>query len=145
MSLGGSKGFWLTLVALFLAGLALNLTPCIYPLIPITVSIFGGLPGEEAPPVKRRLRAVGTGASYVLGIALTYSSLGLLAGLAGKEAVGDHLGSPYVVVPLAALFAALSASMFGAFELRLPASWQSRLTGVAGAGLWGGFLNAPAE
>lgn len=135
----GEGGFAMFLAA-FVGGMAVCLTPCVYPLIPITVSIFGGLPGEEAPPAKRRLRAVGTGASYVLGIALTYSSLGLLAGLAGKEAVGDHLGSPYVVVPLAALFAALSASMFGAFELRLPASWQSRLSGVGGAGLWGGFL-----
>lgn len=135
----GQGGFAMFLAA-FVGGMAVCLTPCVYPLIPITVSIFGGLPGEEAPRAKRRLLAALTGVAYVLGIALTYSTLGLLAGLAGKEAVGDHLGSYYVVLPLAALFAALAASMFGAFELRLPASLQSRLSGVGGAGMWGGFL-----
>ncbi|MDY0000678.1 MAG: cytochrome c biogenesis protein CcdA [Polyangia bacterium] len=127
-------------LAAFLGGMAVCLTPCVYPLIPITISIFGGLPDSEETGARRRLRAVGTGIAYVLGIALTYSTLGLLAGLAGKEAVGDHLGSAYVVVPLAVLFTALATSMFGAFELRLPASWQARLSGVGGAGLWGGFL-----
>jgi thiol:disulfide interchange protein DsbD len=135
-----SQGGFTMFAAAFVGGMAVTLTPCVYPLIPITVSIFGGLPGEEVAPSKRRLRAVGTGATYILGIALTYSTLGLLAGLAGKGAVGDHLGSWYVVVPLAVLFTALSASMFGAFELQLPPAWQARLSGMGGAGLWGGFV-----
>lgn len=135
-----SQGGFAMFLAAFLGGMAVCLTPCVYPLIPITVSVFGGLPGEEAPKSRRRLRAVFTGATYILGIAVTYSSLGLLAGLAGKEAVGDHLGSWYVVVPLALVFAVLATSMFGAFELQLPPSWQSKLSGMGGAGLWGGFV-----
>ena len=135
-----SQGGFAMFLAAFLGGMAVCLTPCVYPLIPITVSVFGGLPGDESSPRARRIRALGTGTTYVLGIALTYSTLGLLAGLAGKGAVGDHLGSAYVVVPLAILFIALAASMFGAFELQLPASWQSRLSQVGGAGLVGGFL-----
>jgi thiol:disulfide interchange protein DsbD len=134
-----SQGGLTMFLAAFLGGMAVTLTPCVYPLIPITVSIFGGLPGEDLPRPKKRARAVMTGTTYILGIALTYSTLGLLAGLAGKGAVGDHLGSWYVVVPLAVLFVALAASMFGAFELQLPAAWQARLSGVGGAGLWGGL------
>jgi thioredoxin:protein disulfide reductase len=136
-----TKGGGVTMfVAAFLGGMAVCLTPCVYPLIPITVSIFGGLPDAEESPRKRRIRAITTGTTYVLGIAMTYSVLGLLAGLAGKGTVGDHLGSVYVIVPLAVLFAALSASMFGAFELQLPASWQGRLSAAGGAGPLGGFI-----
>lgn len=135
-----SQGGVAMFVAAFLGGMAVCLTPCVYPLIPITVSVFAGLAGDEVPRAKRRLRAVFTGVAYVLGIAVTYSTLGLLAGLGGKEAVGDHLGAWYVVVPLAVLFTALAASMFGAFQLRLPSSWQSRLSGVGGSGVSGGFL-----
>jgi thiol:disulfide interchange protein DsbD len=127
-------------VAAFLGGMAVCLTPCVYPLIPITVSVFGGLPDAADSPRRRRIRAITTGIAYVLGIAMTYSVLGLLAGLAGKGTVGDHLGSAYVVIPLAVLFAALAASMFGAFDLQLPASWQGRLSSMGGAGLVGGFL-----
>ena len=134
---GGGVGMF---VAAFFGGMAVCLTPCVYPLIPITVSVFGGLPDAEESPRKRRMRAITTGTMYVLGIAMTYSSLGLLAGLAGKGTVGDHLGSAYVVIPLAVLFTALAASMFGAFELQLPASWQGRLSSVGGAGLLGGVI-----
>lgn len=134
---GGGVGMFL---AAFLGGMAVCLTPCVYPLIPITVSVFGGLPDASESPRKRRIRAILTGTTYVLGIAMTYSVLGLLAGMAGKGTVGDHLGAAYVVIPLAVLFVALATSMFGAFELQLPASWQGRLSSVGGAGLLGGFL-----
>jgi len=136
----GKSGGLAMLVAAFLGGMAVCLTPCVYPLIPITVSVFGGMGGSEEAPGKRRLRAVISGVMYVLGIAVTYSSLGLIAGLAGRQAVGDHLGAWYVVVPLAVLFLAMAASMFGAFELALPSSLQSRLSGVGGSGVLGGFL-----
>jgi len=134
---GGGVGMF---VAAFLGGMAVCLTPCVYPLIPITVSVFGGLPDAAESPRRRRVRAITTGIAYVLGIAMTYSVLGLLAGLAGKGTVGDHLGSAYVVVPLAVLFVALAASMFGAFELQLPASVQGRLSAMGGAGMVGGFI-----
>jgi thiol:disulfide interchange protein DsbD len=127
-------------VAAFLGGMGVCLTPCVYPLIPITVSVFGGMGSSEEAPGKRRLRAAISGVMYVLGIAVTYSTLGLIAGLAGRQAVGDHLGAWYVVVPLAVLFLAMAASMFGAFELALPASLQTRLSGVGGSGVLGGFL-----
>ena len=121
-----------TFAILFLAGILTSLTPCVYPLIPITVSVFG------ARQEQRRARSIGLSATYVLGIAAMYSCLGLFAALSGK-AFGSVLSSPAVVVVLAMLLTALAASMFGAFELNLPSSVQARLQVVKGAGFPSAF------
>jgi thiol:disulfide interchange protein DsbD len=129
---------------LMLAGLLTAATPCVYPLIPITVSIFG------ARQAGNRGRAVALSATYVLGICATYSALGLFAALTGR-AFGSALSSPIVVAVLAIFLFALSASMFGAFELQLPSGLQQRLTSIKGAGflpalgmgLVAGFIAAP--
>ncbi len=130
-----SKGWAWAYFFVFLGGVGSCLTPCVYPLIAITVSIFVGAEASE-----NKLKSLGLTGMYTLGLAVTMSVLGLVAGLAGGRGMGDHLASPWVVIPLAALFLVLASSMFGAFELRLPASWNDRLNRVGGAGPWGAFL-----
>jgi thiol:disulfide interchange protein DsbD len=114
------------------AGLLTALTPCVYPMIPITISIFGGR------GVSRR-RSFGLATLYVAGIAMMFGTLGTVFALLGR-AFGTYLASPWVVIPLALFFLAMSASMFGAFELALPSGLQQRLARVGGRGPGGVFL-----
>src|SRR5687767_9193013 len=114
------------------AGLLTALTPCVYPMIPITVSVFGG------KGVSRK-RAFLLATLYVAGIATMFGTLGTIFALVGK-AFGTFLANPWVIVPLAMLFVALAASMFGAFELALPMGLQQRLARVGGRGFAGAFL-----
>ncbi|MFH0922051.1 MAG: cytochrome c biogenesis protein CcdA [Fibrobacterota bacterium] len=107
-------GLFTGLFFLFLAGLGLNLTPCIYPVIPITLSFFTSQSGAS------RHRLLLLSGAYVLGIALMYSSLGTLAALTGSM-LGAWLGHPAVVFTVAGLFVLLALSMFGFYEIRLPA------------------------
>src|SRR5262249_46881787 len=109
------------------------LTPCVYPLIPITVSLFGAR-GEDVT----RPRAMLLASSYVSGIAVMYSTLGVFSALAGR-AFGTFLANAWIMVPIALLFLFMAVSMFGAFELNLPAPLQSRLSKVGGKGLGGAF------
>ena len=109
------KAFWLTLLGFFLGGLALNLTPCIYPLIPITVSYFSGTKGQSY------LVTITNSLLYLLGLAITNSLLGVWAALSGRM-VGSALQNPWVVLFLVALFFALALSSFGLWEFRLPSS-----------------------
>jgi thiol:disulfide interchange protein DsbD len=113
-------------------GLLTALTPCVYPMIPITLSIFG------AKGVARG-RAAALASAYVAGIAVLFGALGTTFGLLGK-AFGTYLGNPWVVVPLALFFVAMALSMFGAFELALPQGLQERLSRVGGRGFGGAFL-----
>jgi thioredoxin:protein disulfide reductase len=116
----------------FVCGVLVDLTPCVYPLIPITLAVFGAK-GVSKP------RALLLASAYVLGMATLYTSLGVVVALTGN-AFGAWLANPWVVVPIALLLVALAASMFGAFDLQLPTSLQSRLNTVGGAGLMGAFL-----
>jgi thiol:disulfide interchange protein DsbD len=124
-------------------GVLVDLTPCVYPLIPITVAVFG------AQGVSRG-RALFLASAYVLGMASLYTTLGIVVALTGGQ-FGAWLGEPVVVLPIVALLLALAASMFGAFDLQLPASLQTRLNAVGGAGPLGafgmglvsGFISAP--
>ncbi len=139
-----AEGSALAFAVAFVGGVATSLTPCVYPLIPITVSIFG------ARSAASRREAMTLSALYVLGIAAMYSALGVGAALTGK-AFGSAMGSPWVVGFVALVLAAMAASMFGAFELRLPSSWQTRLgtvggvgrAGALGMGLVAGIIAAP--
>jgi thiol:disulfide interchange protein DsbD len=112
-------------------GLLTALTPCVYPMIPITLAIFG------AKGVSRG-RAAALASAYVIGIAVLFGALGTTFGLLGK-AFGAYLGNPWVVVPLALFFVAMALSMFGAFELALPQGLQERLSRVGGRGFGGAF------
>src|SRR5438445_1534917 len=126
LGLGSGVGA-VTFAVLFLAGVLTSLTPCVYPLIPITVSVFG------ARETQHRGRSVALSATYVAGIAVTYSVLGVVAALSGR-AFGSALSSPLAVGLLAVFLLALAASMFGAFDLNLPSAVQERLGLVRGAG-----------
>jgi thioredoxin:protein disulfide reductase len=137
-----AKSLPLLLIGVFLGGLALNLTPCVFPLIPITIGFFAQQTKE---------RSGGTfwlALAYMIGIAATYSVLGVLAALGGAL-FGSALQSPWVVGVIVAVLLALAASMFGLWELRVP-GWAQRAsggrTGVVGALLMGlimGFIAAP--
>ena len=105
-----------TLVAvplIFLGGLLTSLTPCVYPLIPITVGVFGARQADS------RAKATVLTSLYVLGMGLVFATLGVIAALSGK-AFGSALGNRWMVTGLALFLLALAASMFGAFELALP-------------------------
>jgi thiol:disulfide interchange protein DsbD len=126
------RGSLLAYGAAFAGGVLTSLTPCVYPLIPITVSIFG------ARKASSRGQAVALSGLYVLGIAVMYSALGLVAALSGA-AFGSVMQSRWVVGLVALFLAAMAASMFGFFDLQLPSSWQERLNRVGGAGKAGAF------
>jgi len=137
-----SKGLPLTLAILFLGGLALNLTPCVFPLIPITLSFFA------MQSDGRRSHRFGLSSMYVLGIVITYSALGVLAALGGKM-FGAWLQYPAVLIGFALLMLVLASSMFGAFEIQAPrfiANQSQGRAGLAGAlsmGLLIGIVAAP--
>ena len=114
-------------------GFLTALTPCVYPMIPITVSIFGARAGVP------RSRALVLATAYVLGIAGMFGTLGTTFGLVGR-AFGTFLANPWVIVPLALFFVAMGLSMFGAFEVALPSELQARLSRIGGRGVVGAFL-----
>jgi thiol:disulfide interchange protein DsbD len=122
----GSLGF------AYLGGVLTSLTPCVYPLIPITVSVFGARQAES------RAKGFLLVTCYVLGIAAMFSGMGLAAASSGA-AFGTVLSNRWVLVGLALFFVAMAASMFGAFELALPQGLALRLNRVGGAGYGGAF------
>ena len=137
-----SSGLPLTLGILFLGGLALNLTPCVFPLIPITLGFFA------MQSDGRRSRRFALSSMYVLGIVITYSTLGVLAALGGKM-FGAWLQLPAVLIGFALLMLVLASSMFGAFEIQ-PPRWianrsggQAGLSGALIMGLAIGIVAAP--
>jgi len=105
-----------TLLGIFAGGMALNLTPCVYPLIPITVSYFGG---QAAQGAQGRGSIVIHGLSYLIGLAFTNSVLGVVAALTGGL-MGAMLQSPVVLMVVAAVLLLFASSLFGFWEMRLP-------------------------
>jgi thiol:disulfide interchange protein DsbD len=137
-----TSGLPLTLLILFLLGMALNLTPCVFPMIPITVGFFA------MQSDGRRSRRFALSAFYVLGIVIMYSALGVVSALGGKM-FGAALQQPAVQIGLAGLMVVLASSMFGAFDITVPQFIASRAMGRAGfagattMGLIVGIVAAP--
>lgn len=129
-----THGALVAIAAAFGAGFLASLTPCVYPMVPITVSVFGATSEKTT-----RLRGALLSGAFVLGIATLFTPLGVVSALTGKL-MGAALASTWVVVGLATLFVALAASMFGAFELALPASLTNRLSAMGGVGYRGAFV-----
>lgn len=127
------QGLLAALLLVFIAGVLASLTPCVYPLIPITVGIFGAKQAES------RGKAFGLSLVYVLGIAVTYSALGVAAASLGTV-FGGAMQSPWVLGGIATLFAVLGLSSLGVFEIRLPGALQTKLSQTGGAGWFGAFL-----
>ncbi|HET9701919.1 MAG TPA: protein-disulfide reductase DsbD [Burkholderiales bacterium] len=117
--------FWLLLTGFFGAGLLLTFTPCVLPMIPILSGIIVGQ-GQKVT----RGRALTLSGVYVLGMALTYTAAGIAAGLSGTL-LTNALQNPWVLGAFALVFVVLAFSMFGYYELQLPASAQSRLSEAA--------------
>ena len=137
------EGLFMTLILIFLGGLALNLTPCVYPLIPITVSYFG------AQASGSKSQSILMGVFYALGMSITYSALGVFAALTGSL-LGTALQNPIVIIAISLILIALGTSMFGLFEIRVPQSLaligNKNRSGYFGSVLMGltvGFIAAP--
>jgi thiol:disulfide interchange protein DsbD len=126
------RGMFFAFLVVFIWGLGLNLTPCVYPLIPITVGYFGGQAGG------RSNRTVALASVYVLGMAVMYSTLGLFAALTGSI-LGTALQNPFVVGIVALVLVLLALSMFGVYEIRVPARLGA-VAGTAKQGVIGAFL-----
>lgn len=124
---------WALVAAFFGFGLLLAFTPCMLPMIPILSGIIVGS-GQHAS----RRQMLLLSCAYVLGMALTYAAAGVAAGLAGTL-LSTYLQNPWVLGGFAAVFVLLALSMFGLYELQLPASLQTRLA-AAGSRLPGGRL-----
>jgi thiol:disulfide interchange protein DsbD len=114
-------------------GLAVSLTPCVYPMVAVTVSVFG------AKQTKRRSEGVLLSLAFVLGICGMFVPLGVVAGMTGSF-FSAVLQNRWVVTGISAMFLLMAASMFGAFELTLPSSLNNKLAEMGGIGYKGAFL-----
>ncbi|MBI4705948.1 MAG: thioredoxin family protein [Deltaproteobacteria bacterium] len=119
--------------AALVGGFLVSLTPCVYPMIAITVSVFG------ARQSKSRGQGLLLSTAFVAGIVAMFVPLGVVAGLTGSV-FGSLLSHRWVNVGIGLLFLALAASMFGAFEMVLPERVMQRLAAVGGIGYGGAFL-----
>lgn len=134
------------LIFVFLAGIFTSFTPCIFPMIPITLAVLGNHSNERT-----RLQNFITSVVYVLGIATTYSLLGLAAA-SGGGVFGASLGSPYVLTFICVIFLAMALSMYGLYDLQVPAFLRNRfgrgtqkkgLVGIYLTGLFAGIVASP--
>ncbi len=128
-----SGAFGLALGMVFLGGVGTAMTPCVYPMIAVTVSIFG------ARTAKSRTQGALLSASFVLGIAALFTPLGLIAARTGG-AFASFLSSPSVAIGIAVMFGALGLSMLGLFEIALPSGLRNRLNDAGGVGYRGAFV-----
>ena len=143
----------LTLIAFFVGGLLLSFTPCVFPMYPILTGIIVGAGNQQASTLTTK-KAFTLSFFYVQGMAVTYTLLGIVVALAGAQfqAIFQH---PFVLIALSILFIFLALSMFGVFNLALPASWQNKLnnlsnkqkggsiTGVIMMGIISGLVASP--
>ncbi len=120
----------------FIAGLAVNLTPCVYPMLTVTASLFKAKSGER-PSLRHSFSKA---LAYVLGIALMYSTLGYFVASTGKI-FGGILQNTWVLLAVAGMMFVLALSMFGVFQIRFPSELLSRLGGLRKANYAGLFLS----
>lgn len=126
------QGLAVTLLFVIVLGLGLNLTPCVYPLISVTIAFFGSQSSQRVG------QTLGLAAVYVLGITLSFSLVGLAAALSGGI-FGSALQKPMVLLAIAAVLVILALGSFGAYQLRPPA-WLARRAGGATPGVLGAFF-----
>ena len=127
----------LSIVWFFVLGLGLAFTPCVLPMLPLLSAIVIG--NQERP---NNIKALLLSLTYVQGMALTYTLLGLIVAAIGLP-FQIALQSPSVLIGLAILFTLLAASMFGLFEIRLPNAWQQKLNALSqkqSGGAFGGVF-----
>jgi thioredoxin:protein disulfide reductase len=145
-SMALEKSVFSALLLAFLVGLATSLTPCIYPMIPITLAVLGARKANQS-----HFRGFAIALTYVLGIAFTYSILGLIAASTGG-AFGRALGNINAVTVIALVFVVMGLSMYGFIEIQIPSWIQTKLgfahrtsgfAGAFGAGLAAGIVASP--
>ncbi|MBU3567926.1 protein-disulfide reductase DsbD [Polynucleobacter sp. UK-Pondora-W15] len=125
-------------LAFFVLGLALAFTPCVLPMLPILSSvIFGSQGGKTISKSRASLLAV----SYILGMALIYAIAGVLMAALGGS-VQRALQSPIALAAFALLLLALSGSLFGLYDLRLPQAWHQHIDRLAGRQKGGSVFGA---
>jgi len=132
-----SGQLWAVVVVFFAAGLLLTFTPCVLPMIPI---VSGIIVGEGRKVTRRRAGLISL--AYVLGMAVTYTAIGIGAAFSGSL-LSSALQNAWVLGAFALVFVVLALSMFGFYELQLPSGWQSRLTEASnrlGGGNWGAVV-----
>jgi thiol:disulfide interchange protein DsbD len=126
------KGVGALILLCFLAGIGVSFTPCVLPMVPITMGLIG------AKGAGSRAKAFSLSATYVLGLAAVYTALGVSAGVTGML-FGSWLQSQLIVFSISAFFVVMGISMFGFFDVGVPSFLASRLQGRAGGG-YGGAL-----
>jgi len=125
------QGVWTLAFLCFVAGVGVSFTPCVLPMVPITMALIG------AKGAGSRFAAFGLSATYVLGQALVYTSLGVFAGMTGAL-FGSWLQEPLLLGGIAIFFVVMGLGMFGAFDIGVPSFIASRLSGKGGGGGFGG-------
>ncbi|MBI5868815.1 MAG: thioredoxin family protein [candidate division Zixibacteria bacterium] len=128
----GAWGYVLAFLLAFGTGFLLSFSPCTYPMIPITVSIFAG-----------QARGVGRGfvlsLFYVLTMAVVYGIMGMIVATAGGV-FGAWLAHPVVVSIIVAIFVVFALSMFGLYELQVPLALRNKMAGRGGSGIGGAIV-----
>jgi len=126
-----SDGLIKILILFFLGGIGASLTPCVLPMIPITMAVIGASSASK-------LKGLLLGLVLTEGMALTYTVLGVVAALTGSV-FGQFAQQPGFLIPVSIIFAIFAISLFGAFEIKLPDSWTEKLQS---SGPRKGFLGA---
>lgn len=116
--------WWLTVLKFFGFGLLLALTPCVFPMIPILSGLIVGQ-GDIS-----RSKAFSLSLVYVLAMALAYTAAGVIAGLLGAN-IQAAFQKPWIIILFSGIFVLLALSMFGLYELQIPASWQKKLSNIS--------------
>jgi len=127
------SGSLIALIWIFLGGMALSLTPCVYPIIPITIAFIG------AKSDGSRLKGFTLSLVFVLGLALVYSTLGVIAAASGGV-FGLSTQNPVIIVLVTVVFLVMGIGMLGAFEINLPSSWQTKMSSHGKSGYVGALL-----
>jgi thiol:disulfide interchange protein DsbD len=120
------SSLWVAVGVFFLAGLGLAFTPCVLPMVPILSGIIAG-EGDNVSPTRGFTLAL----SYVMGMAIIYTAAGVAAAAAGMQ-LQATFNQPWILVLFSLLFVLLALGMFGAYDLQMPSSIQSRLASVSG-------------
>ena len=126
--------------AFFILGLAMALTPCVLPMLPIMSSVVFGSKNNRHQDVSK-IRSAVLAIAYVLGMAIMYSLAGMVTAALGAN-IQAWLLNPWVLVIFALLLIALSASLFGFYELRLPQAWHNKIDRIAGKQEGGSVIGA---
>src|SRR3954447_19991112 len=127
----------LAILLLFAGGMLTSLTPCIYPMIPITAAIVGG--AQTGATASSRFKPITLSLVYALGLSLVYASLGLFAGMSGTI-FGTVSSNPWLYFAMANLLLIAALSMLDVFQMQVPAWILNRVTAAGTGGTYSGAL-----